>query len=143
MPSCGDFWFPVALQIIADYGKRGTRSATQLATRRKTKDALVPPNPNELDSTTSISRSLERCGTRSIGVSTDGLSKLMVGGATRSRMASTEKIASTAPAAPNRWPIDDLVDDIAIRPAALPTTRCTAASSISSPSGVEVPWALM
>ena len=38
----------------------------------------------------------------------------MVGGATLSRIASTEKIASTAPAAPSRWPIDDLVDDIDI-----------------------------
>src|SRR5437762_14105601 len=123
MPSCGDFWFPLLLQIIADYGKRGTPSATQLATRRKTNDALVPPNPNELDSTTSISRSLERCGTRSIGVSTDGLSRLMVGGATRSRMARIEKMASTAPAAPNRWPVADLVEDMLTRPAALPSKR--------------------
>ena len=37
------------------------------------------------------------CGTRSIGVSTDGLSRLSVGGATLSRIASSEKIASTAP----------------------------------------------
>ena len=36
----------------------------------------------------------------------------MVGGATWSRIASTEKIASTAPAAPSRWPMQDLVDDI-------------------------------
>jgi 3-oxoacyl-[acyl-carrier-protein] synthase II len=34
-------------------------------------------------------------------------------------------------------------DDIEIRAAALPTSRCTAPSSISSPSGVEVPCALM
>ena len=69
-------------------------------------------------------------GTRSIGVSTDGLSRLMVGGATPSRIARIEKIASTAPAAPSRCPMQDLVDDIEILPAALPTTRSTAPSSI-------------
>src|SRR2546427_650891 len=63
-------------------------------------DALVPPKPKEFDRTTSMTRLFERCGTRSIAVSTDGLSRLMVGGATPSRMARIEKIASTAPAAP-------------------------------------------
>ena len=72
-------------------------------------DALVPPKPKELDRTTSMARFFERWGTRSIAVSTDGLSRLMVGGATPSRMARIEKIASTAPAAPNRCPIEDLV----------------------------------
>ena len=38
----------------------------------------------------------------------------MVGGATSSRIARIEKIASTAPAAPSRWPMQDLVDDIEI-----------------------------
>src|SRR4051812_9475601 len=120
-----------------------SRAAYQVAMRRNTNDALVPPNPKELDKTTSMSRAWALCGTRSSGVSTDGLSRLMVGGTQRSRMASTEKIASTAPAAPNRWPIEDLVDDMEMRPPALPTTRSTALTSISSPSGVEVPWALM
>jgi hypothetical protein len=36
----------------------------------------------------------------------------MVGGAMLSRIASIEKIASTAPAAPSRWPMADLVDDM-------------------------------
>ena len=67
----------------------------------------------------------------------------MVGGAIWSRMASTVKAASTAPAAPSRWPIADLVEDMATLPAAWPSRRSTAPSSISSPSGVEVPWALM
>src|SRR4029079_18376766 len=113
------------------------------AARRKINEALVPPKPNEFDSTTLISRLRARCGTRSIGVSTDGLSRLRVGGPMLSRIARIEKIASTAPAAPSRWPIDDLVDDIDMRLAALPTRRCTAPSSISSPSAVEVPCALM
>ena len=38
----------------------------------------------------------------------------MVGGATPSRIARIEKIASTAPAAPSRCPMQDLVDDIEI-----------------------------
>ncbi len=45
--------------------------------------------------------------------------------------------------APRRWPTEDLVDDIVILPALLPTRRSTARNSISSPTGVEVPWALM
>ena len=67
----------------------------------------------------------------------------MVGGAMLSRIARMQKIASTAPAAPSRWPVDDLVDDIDTFDAALPSSRSTAPSSISSPSGVEVPCALM
>ena len=73
----------------------------------------------------------------------DGLSRLRVGGTMLSRIASIEKIASTAPAAPSRWPIADLVEDMESLSAASPNRRLTAPSSISSPSGVEVPWALM
>src|SRR3712207_6327817 len=111
-------------------------------TRRKIKDALVPPNPKEFDRATLISLRLAVLGTRSMAVSTDGLSRLIVGGTMPSRMASTEKIASTAPAAPSKCPTADLVDDMVSLAAALPTMRSMAFSSISSPSGVEVPWAL-
>src|ERR1700739_1450337 len=111
----------------------------QLATRWTMTDALVPPKPNELDSATLISRLRGTCGTRSIAVCTDGFSKLMVGGAMLSRIAKIEKIASIAPAAPSRCPVDDLVADIEIREAALPSNRSTAPSSISSPTWVEVP----
>ena len=58
----------------------------------------MPPKPNELDSATSIWRARGLLGTRSIAVSRSGLSRLMVGGATLSRIASSEKIASAAPA---------------------------------------------
>ena len=108
-----------------------------------TSEALVPPKPKEFDSTVSMVRRLAWCGTRSIAVTTEGLSRLSVGGATLSRIASAEKIASTAPAAPSRWPIAYLVEDIDTLPAAFPNRRSTAASSISSPIGVEVPWALI
>src|SRR5262249_2662677 len=87
----------------------------QAARRRTTSDALVPPNPKEFASTTLISRFRAKCGERSIGVSTDGLSRLIVGGATRSRIARMEKMVSPAPAAPSRCPTDDLVDDIEMR----------------------------
>src|SRR5580692_6852955 len=81
---------------------------------------------------------------RGVGAAeTDGLSRLIVGGATLSRIARIEKIASMAPAAPRRWPVEDLVDDIDTLEAALPSSRSTAPSSISSPTWVEVPWALM
>ena len=65
----------------------------------------------------------------------------MVGGATWSRNARMEKAPSSAPAAPSRWPVIDLVDDIAALPAALPRKRSTAPSSMPS-AMVEVPWAL-
>ena len=48
----------------------------------KITDALVPPKPKELDSATLISRSRLALGARSTAVSTAGLSRLMVGGAT-------------------------------------------------------------
>src|ERR1700742_4344985 len=115
----------------------------QLIKRWTITEALVPPKPKELESATLISRLRAACGTRSIPVSTDGLSRLMVGGATLSRIARIEKIASIAPAAPSRWPVEDLVDDIDTFEAALPSSRSTAPSSISSPTWVEVPWALM
>src|SRR3979411_3207360 len=115
----------------------------QLATRCTITDALVPPKPNELDSAILISRLRGDCGTRSIAVSTDGFSRLMVGGAMLSRIARILKIVSTAPAAPSRCPVDDLVDDIDTLDAALPRTRSTAPISIPSPPCVEVPCALM
>src|SRR6185312_16108200 len=115
----------------------------QLMTRWRITEALVPPKPKELDSTTLISRLRAVCGTRSIPVCTDGLSRLMVGGAMLSRMARMEKSASIAPAAPRRCPVEDLVADIDTLDAALPSSRSTAPSSISSPTCVEVPCALM
>ena len=52
-------------------------------------------------------------------------------------------IASTAPAAPNVWPIIDFVDETASSYACGPKTSRIAFVSAASPSGVEVPCALM
>src|ERR1700742_830611 len=124
-------------------GELGAVPTRQLATRCTITEALVPPKPNELDNATLISRLRGVRGTRSIAVATDGLSRLMVGGAILSRIARMLKIASIAPAAPNKCPVEDLVDDIDTLEVALPSSRSTAPSSISSPTWVEVPWALM
>src|SRR5260370_39530986 len=101
-------------------GKRpGARSQRQSRRMRgryggpvKISEALVPPKPNEFDRTWRILRSLACFGTRSISQPGDGFSRLRVGGAMPSRIARIEKIASTLPAAPSKWPIADLVDDI-------------------------------
>src|SRR3546814_711883 len=82
----------------------------QPANRRNTSEPLVPPKPKELDSTTSMSMPRAVCGTKSRSQPSSGSSRLMVGGATWLLIASTLKIASTAPAAPNRWPVMDLVE---------------------------------
>src|SRR5262245_12400626 len=101
--------------------------------------ALVPPKPKELDRAAATGRFFALWGTRSISVWTEGLSRFSVGGTMPSRIASVQKIASTAPAAPSKWPIDDLVEDIDNLPVALPYSRPTERSSISSPTGVDVP----
>ena len=69
--------------------------------------------------------------------------RLIVGGAIWSRIASTVNTASMPPAAPSRWPVIDLVDDTASFCAWSPNARFTAVHSAMSPSGVEVPCALM
>ena len=73
----------------------------------KTTEALVPPKPKELDMAMSIFIGLALLGARSMGVSTEGFSRLIVGGAIWSRIARQVKAASMAPAAPSRWPVAD------------------------------------
>ncbi|GMA89340.1 hypothetical protein GCM10025868_45900 [Angustibacter aerolatus] len=67
----------------------------------------------------------------------------MVGGASRCCTASTVKIASTAPAAPSMWPVIDLVADTTARcAAASPSAAWIEPASATSPTGVDVEWAL-
>ena len=56
-------------------------------------------------------------------------------------MARTHAAASSAPAAPSRWPCTDLVELTGSRPACSPKTRSIARVSATSPSRVDVPWA--
>lgn len=88
----------------------------------------MPPNPNELDMAISTRLSCALKGTKLKSVPTLGLWRFSVGGTAfcevvRARMvagvgsgsiltseiASTENMASTAPAAPSRWPIAPFV----------------------------------
>lgn len=67
-----------------------------------------------------------------------------MGGATESRSAQAQAIASTAPVAPSMWPVIDLVDETrAACAAASPSARLMPMVSVLSLSLVEVPWALM
>ena len=77
-----------------------------------TKLAFVPPNPKLFDNATEIEVFRGFRGTRSRLFSIEGFLRFNVGGAIPFLMASVVKIASTAPAAPNRCPIEDLVEDI-------------------------------
>jgi hypothetical protein len=62
---------------------------------------------------------------------------------TRVRSVSSVATASTAPAAPSRCPIADLVEETGIFFAcSSPSARFSAAVSAASFSCVEVPWAL-
>src|SRR3546814_1843654 len=111
---------------------------------RMISDALVPPKPKLLFSTARTLRFLATWGTRSTPAQLSlGLSRLSVGGTIWSRRLRMQKIDSTAPAPPSRWPMADLVDDIDTLAIAEPNSRRTAPSSSSSPSGVEVPCALI
>ena len=58
--------------------------------------------------------------------------------------ASTQAMASTAPAAPSMWPVMDLVEDtMHWRAASSPRAVLMALVSQASLRGVLVPWALM
>ena len=63
------------------FGWQAPWEADQASHRRKISEALVPPKPKELESTVSIVLRCALCGTRSMAVATDGLSRLSVGGA--------------------------------------------------------------
>ena len=71
----------------------------------------MPPKPKEFDNTELISFSLLSWGTKSILVSIDKSSRLIVGGAMLFFILNILNIASTAPAAPRRCPVEDFVDD--------------------------------
>src|SRR2546426_6759018 len=67
----------------------------------------------------------------------------MVGAVQPARMAPTEAIADSAPAAPSVCPTIDLGDDTGILYARSPNAPLIARVSVTSFSGVDVPWATM
>ena len=71
------------------------------------------------------------------------MSRLIVGGITPSRIASRQKISSTPPLAPSRWPNWLFVLEMLTLQAWSWKTVLMAMVSAASPSGVLVPWALM
>ena len=64
-------------------------------------------------------------------------------GANRLRSARMVAMVSTAPAAPSRCPVIDLVADTHSPSTASPSALRIASASATSPTGVEVAWALM
>ena len=68
---------------------------------------------------------------------------MIVGGSSWWWSASAHIIDSIAPAAPKQCPVTDFVDDTASVRAWSPKTCLIARVSAASPSGVEVPCALM
>ena len=67
----------------------------------------------------------------------------MVAGKNPSTRAMVVKMVSTAPAAPSRWPVMDLVELTASLAAWSPKVVWMAAVSQASFMEVEVPWALI
>ena len=70
------------------------------------------------------------------------LFRFIVGGAIWSLIDKIQNIASTAPAAPNKWPMEDFVEDIVTLGTCSASNFSTAPSSIMS-AIVDVPWAFM
>ena len=103
---------------------------------------LCPPNPKLLDSATSTWRFTALLGALSRSQAGSGVNWLIVGGITPSRIASAHTANSSAPAAPSRCPVIDLVEPNTSFLACGPNTAFTAAVSAASPYGVEVPCAL-
>ena len=72
---------------------------------------LVPPNPNELLIANFTLLCCALFGVKFKSNSVSGLSRLIVGGIIPYSSDLRLNIASTAPAAPNKCPIADFVDD--------------------------------
>src|SRR5690606_24167524 len=107
--------------------------------------ALVPPKPKELVMAYLRRRSRACSGTQSRWHSSSWFIRLIVGGTMEVLSALMQIADSTAPAAPRRCPIIDLVEltQSRLSLACAPNTSEMARASSMSPAGVEVPCALM
>lgn len=105
--------------------------------------ALVPPNANELlMAADSPGASAPVAGTRWTRHSGSACAQWALGGNWACCKASTVITASSAPAAPSRWPCKALVELTARPSSASPNTWASASHSTTSPMRVAVPWAL-
>src|SRR3954451_23618446 len=112
-------------------------------TALKARVTLWPPNPKELDSAAALAgNGRGDMRTTSSATSSSGSSRLRVAGTSRLASDSTVTTASNAPAAPSRWPVHDFVAVTHTCATASPSAVRNAAASATSPSGVEVAWAL-
>jgi hypothetical protein len=105
---------------------------------------LVPPKPKELVITVSSPASSTSAVAISAGwIASSRVSTLIDGDDEIVLQHQRQKIASSAPAAPCAWPVIDFrgADRRGQQPS--PKMRRTASISPTSPTGVEVPWALM
>src|SRR6267378_3135162 len=132
----------LAREPLASVDLLRNRSETHAALRTASV-TLCPPKPNEFDSATSKCRCTALFGAESRSQAGSAVNWLMVGGMTPFWMASAQIASSSAPAAPSRWPVIDLVEPKINLRAWLPNTVFTAAVSAASPCGVDVPCALM
>ncbi|MNL48736.1 hypothetical protein D3C87_1716150 [compost metagenome] len=100
--------------------------------------AFTPPKPNPL-SMACVSAMRRGCSATMSRpwAKASGSCRFKVPGTTWSRNASAVKMAATAPAAPSKCPVADLVELMATSPA-VPNTRRMAASSPRSPTIVDV-----
>ena len=102
-------------------------------------DTFVPPKPNEFDNERLTFSFILSCGTKFIPEQlSEILSRFSVGGISLFLSDKIENIASIEPDAPRRCPVDDFVDDMK-RLVLSENNFFTAANSISSPKGVDVP----
>src|SRR3954465_2565518 len=112
-------------------------------TALKARVTLWPPNPKELDSAAALAGSGRGdMRTTSSATSSSGSSRLRVAGTSRLASDSTVTTASSAPAAPSRWPVHDFVAVTQTCATASPSAVRSAAASATSPSGVDVACAL-
>src|SRR5690606_28811945 len=122
---------------------RAEQQASPHHTRRKTSTALLPPKAKELLTAASRSGASTAPGrTRFSAQAASGASQCALGGSWRFASASTVITASSAPAAPSRWPCSALVELTFSRSKSSPHASARASRSIGSPILVAVPCAL-
>ena len=121
------------------------QDATSVGAVANTSAAFVPPKPKLFERTArgpaGRARGPSAALSRPASNGGSGATRLAVGGAWPLSSASSEKMASTAPAAPSRCPVAPLVEDTAsggwpdAEVAASPNTAAIACCSMSSPAG--------